>query len=111
MRRGDVVIIAQKGVYEGKPRPAVIIQSESLLAEHPSILVCLLSASGEAASGAYYRIPVAPSPTNGLKVPSLILVDKISTIRRENVGHVIGTLDPMTIGRLNAALALFQGLI
>lgn len=111
MRRGDIVIIAQKGVYEGKPRPAIIIQSENLLADHPSILVCLLSTSEEATSGAYYRIPVAPSRTNGLKLPSHIQVDKIATIRRKNVGHAIGTLDPMTIGHLNNALALFQGLI
>lgn len=110
MRRGDIVIIAQKGVWEGKPRPAVIIQSESMLADHPSILVCLVTASEETASGAYYRIPVAPSPINGLKAPSLIQVDKISTIVRKNVRQVIGGLDPSTMGRLNAALALFQGL-
>ena len=111
MHRGDIVIIAQKGAYEGKPRPAVIIQSENLLADHPSILVCLLTTTDEAATGAFYRIPVQPSSANGLNAPSLILVDKISTVRRENVGQVIGSLEAATIGRLNTALALFQGLI
>lgn len=111
MHRGDVVVIAQKGAYEGKPRPAVIIQNENLLADHPSILVCLLTGSDEGAGGAFHRIPVEPSPVNGLKEPSLIQVDKISTIRRENIGQVIGKLDPKTLGLLNAALALFQGLI
>jgi mRNA interferase MazF len=111
MRRGDLVTIAQKGEFTRKPRPAVVIQSEGHLADHPWVLVCLLSSTDAAASGAYYRIPVAPSSANGLKVPSLILIDMISTIRRENVGEVIGTLDPMTIGLLNAALAQFQGLI
>jgi mRNA interferase MazF len=110
MHRGDVVIIAQKGAYEGKPRPAVVIQSEDLLADHPSILVCLLTTSGEVNSGAFYRIPVEPNSVNGLKAASIILVDKIATIRRENIGQLIGGLDTATIGRLNTALALFQGL-
>ena len=57
IHRGDVVIIAQKGVYEGKPRPAVVIQSEALLADHPSISVCLIwsAASMLLASGGAAR--------------------------------------------------------
>ena len=110
MRRGDVVIIAQKGAYEGKPRPAVVIQNEDLLADHPSILVCLLTTSGDIGSRAFYRIPVEPNSVNGLKSASIILVDKIATIRRENIGRVIGRLEEATLGSLNTALALFQGL-
>jgi mRNA interferase MazF len=110
MQRGDVVIISQKGVYEGKPRPAVIIQNENLLADHPSILVCLLSSAGEAASGAFYRIAIEPNSLNGLTKTSIILVDKIAAVRRKNIGQVIGRLDEATLGRLNTALMLFQGL-
>jgi mRNA interferase MazF len=110
MRRGDIVTIAQRGVYEGKPRPAVVIQNEELLADHPSILVCLLTASQEGTGGAFYRIPIEPSSMNGLKMRSMILVDKIATIRRENIGRVMGRLEETTLGRLNSALALFQGL-
>jgi mRNA interferase MazF len=110
MRRGDIVIIAQRGLYEGKPRPAVIIQSEALLDHHPSILVCLVAASEEASTGAFYRIPIAPDTGNGLRSASIVQVDKIVTIRRENVGQVIGRLDEAAIDRLNTALSLFQGL-
>lgn len=111
MRRGDVVIIAQKGVYEAKPRPAVVIQSEALLADHPSILVCLITTTDDAATGAFFRISVAPSSNNGLKTASIIQVDKVVTIRRANLGKVVGRLDEATMGRLNSALALFQGLV
>jgi mRNA interferase MazF len=110
MHRGDVVIIAQKGVYEGKPRPAVVIQNEDLLADHPLILVCLVTSSGDVTSGAFYRIPVEPNSVNGIKTASIIQVDKIGTIRRENIGQVIGKLEEATLGRVNTALALFQGL-
>jgi mRNA-degrading endonuclease toxin of MazEF toxin-antitoxin module len=103
MQRGDVVVIAQKG--EGKPRPAIIIQNEELLADHPSILVCLLTASNDPMGEAFYRIPIEPDSVNGLRTPSLILVDKIATIRRENIGSIIGSLDETRLERLNTALA------
>jgi mRNA interferase MazF len=110
MHRGDIVIIAQKGAYEGKPRPAIIIQNEQLIDTHPSILVCLVTGSDEAASGAFYRIPVEPTSANGLKKASIIQADRIVTVRIANLGQVIGRLDEATTGRLNTALALFQGL-
>jgi len=110
IHRGDVVIIAQRGVYEGKPRPAVVIQSEALLTDHPSMLVCLVYTAAEAAADVFYRIAVAPSSINGLNKQSVIHVDKIATIRRTNLSKIVGKLDVATIGQLNTALALFQGL-
>jgi mRNA interferase MazF len=108
MRRGDVVIIAQRGVYSGKPRPAVVIQAVSL-EHHPSVLVCLMVDSEEAGS-APFRIAIDPEPGNGLNKPSLIQADRIMTIRRENIGRTIGSLDMATLGKLNTALGLFLGL-
>src|SRR5947209_10049373 len=110
MYRGDVVIIAQKGVYEGKPRPAVVVQNQALLEDHPSILVCLISAGEQNLDDVFYRIAVQPSSRNGLKEASTILADKIATIRRKNIGGVIGRLEEAALGRLDSALALFQGL-
>ncbi len=110
MRRGDVVIIAQRGTYEGKPRPAIVIQADAFLEEHPSVLVCHLTATDDSASGGFYRVPVAPTDTNGLRSPSTVMADRISTIRRANVGQVVGHMDEATMARLDIALALFQGL-
>ena len=39
MKRGDIVTIAVTGDY-GKPRPAVIIQSDFFNDTHASVLVC-----------------------------------------------------------------------
>lgn len=110
MRRGDVVIIAQKGLYEGKPRPAIIIQKDEMLVDHPSILVCLVTSIDQEERGVFYRINVEPSSANGLNKSSTIRVDKIATIRRTNISNVVGKIDEKTLGRLNVALALFQGL-
>ena len=43
MRRGEIVTVAVQGDY-GKPRPAVVIQSD-WLAETDSVLVCLLTST------------------------------------------------------------------
>ena len=41
MRRGQFVVVATSGDY-GKPRPALIVQSE-LFAELPSVVICPLT--------------------------------------------------------------------
>jgi len=110
MKRGDLVIVAQKGHYEGKPRPAVVIQIDALVEAHPSVLVCQLSGDPRSDIGAFFRIPITPTPANGLDRPSVIMADRVVTIERGNVRDVIGQLDHATLGRLNVALALFQGL-
>ena len=42
MRRGDVVAVAVTGDY-GKPRPAVIVQTDAFPDSHPSIIVCQMT--------------------------------------------------------------------
>ena len=39
MSRGDVVIVAAPGDY-GKPRPAVILQSDAIPESHASLIIC-----------------------------------------------------------------------
>jgi len=42
MSRGDVVIVAASRDY-GKPRPAVIVQSNALPDSHASIVICQMT--------------------------------------------------------------------
>jgi len=42
VKRGDIVLVVVRGDY-GKPRPAVIVQSDLYNATHASLLVCLLT--------------------------------------------------------------------
>ena len=42
VKRGDIVTVAAPGDY-GKPRPAVIVQSNFLNDTHASIMLCLLT--------------------------------------------------------------------
>ncbi|MBI5470651.1 type II toxin-antitoxin system PemK/MazF family toxin [Candidatus Kaiserbacteria bacterium] len=108
MKRGDIVTVAFSGDY-GKPRPAVIVQSDLFNDTHATILVCPFTSS--AVSSSIFRISVSLSAENELRVLSRIMVDKIAPIRREKIGKKIGTLDGETLLQLNRSLALFVGLI
>ena len=107
MRRGDVVTVALSGDY-GKPRPAVVVQTDSLPSTHPSVIVCQFKS--DLFDTPDIRITISPSTTNGLRVLSQIMADKPATVRRDRVGPAIGRLDGADLRRLDAALALVLGL-
>ena len=106
MKRGDIVTVSAPGDY-GKPRPAVVVQSDGLDGAD-SVLVALITSTLRDAP--IYRLTVAPTPENGLKVASQIMVEKIAALRRERCGEVIGRLDAEAIETLNAMLAVVIGL-
>lgn len=105
MKRGDLVTVALAGDY-GKPRPALVIQSDFFEA-HPS--VTLLPVTSELRETPLFRVRVDPSAENGLRSTSEIMVDKPHTVARERVGEVIGRLDDETLLAVNRALAVFLG--
>lgn len=107
MQRGDLVIVAATGDY-GKPRPAVIVQTNAFPDSHASVVVCQLTS--ELVDAPDFRITIDAKPENGLRLTSQIMADKPVTIRRERVGQKIGQLDQQDLARLNAALAFVLGL-
>jgi mRNA interferase MazF len=107
MRRGDVVTVAAAGDY-GKPRPAVVVQTDALPAEHASVVVCQMTSEWNDAPE--FRVTLEPSTGNGLRARSQVMADKPTTIRRERVGRIVGRLDDEDLARLNVALAFVMGL-
>src|ERR1700684_1709881 len=107
MRRGDVWTVAATGDY-GKPRPAVIVQTDALPAAHASVVVCQMTS--DCSDAPDFRVTIDPSEANGLRVKSQVMADKPVTIRRERIGRRIGHLDDKDVARLNIALAFVMGL-
>ena len=107
MKRGDVVTLAASGDY-GKPRPAIVVQTDALPPRHVSVIVCQLTSDISEAPD--FRVTVEPDEKNGLRTRSQIMADKPVTIRRERVGRRIGSLDEKDLARLNVALAFTMGL-
>ena len=107
MKRGDVVTVAAAGDC-GKPRPAVIVQTDALPAAHASVVVCQVTS--ECSDAADFRVTIDPTEKNGVRVRSQVMADKPVTVRRERVGRRVGHLDDKDIARLNVALAFVMGL-
>ena len=107
MKRGSVVIAAQRGDFTGKPRPWLVIQRGAFLLEGGTVTVCMISAGTE---GSEFRVAVSPSVTNGLEAPSIVQADRVATIRWNAIDRVIGELDRTSMDQLDEALRLWLDL-
>lgn len=105
MRRGELVTIAASGDY-GKPRPALVVQSDAFEAL-PSVTV--LPLTSDIHDEHLIRITVAPSAENGLRAASQVMVDKATTVPLGRVGAVIGRADIDTMRAVDVALGRFLG--
>lgn len=102
MKRGDVVIVAVPGDC-GKPRPAVVAQTDALNTTLDSVVICPLTSSASDAPLA--RVRVRPSSANGLERPSDVMAEKVTIVHRRGIGPRIGVMDDATMLAVNRALA------
>lgn len=107
MKRGDLVTVALPGDL-GKPRPALVIQSDLFNETHPSVTLAPMTRAIRSAP--LFRITIEPSAANGLREVSQVMVDKIVSVRRDKLGQVIGRIEDENILRVNRALAVWVGL-
>jgi mRNA interferase MazF len=85
----------------------VIIQDDCF-PETLSIAVCPLTSQPTEAP--ILRVLVEPSPENGLRETSRLMVDKVTTVPRSRLGQCIGCLADDDLLRLNRSLLVFLGL-
>ncbi len=98
--------VALPGDY-GKPRPALIIQSDLV---RPLDSLTLLPFTSERIKDADdLRVEIEPTAENGLRQTSYVMIDKTSTIRRSRSGPVIGRFSDTDMVRVERALAIFLG--
>jgi len=107
MKRGDIVLVAVPGDY-GKPRPAVVVQTDLVNDTHSSIVVCPVTSHLQDAE--LFRLTVEPSSDNGLQKTSQVMVDKIVAVRRDKIRKIIGALDEKQMIRLQRSMAFWLGL-
>ena len=106
MKRGNLVSVAPQGEF-GKPRPALVIQTDRL-GDHPSVTVMLLSST--LMDAPLIRVTIQPTQENGLKKPSQVMVDKLMTFRRDKIGPAIGQTDSATLIEVERCLMIFLGI-
>ena len=107
MRRGELWTASASQGYAGKPRPVLIIQDDRFDATD-SITFCPLTAT--VADIPLLRIPLQPNKTNGLTTPSSIMVDKITTAHRSQLGQRIGKVSTTEMRQLERGLLVYLGM-
>lgn len=107
MTRGEVWTVSGGRTYAGNPRPAVILQDDRFDATD-SITLCPFTTG--LVDAPLVRLPIDPTPDNGLRVPCRIMVDKLTTVPRRRMGRRLGTLAPADMIRVNRAVMVFLGL-
>jgi mRNA interferase MazF len=107
MKRGDLVAAVAPGAF-GKPRPYLVLQSDAFNPTHDSLTVAPLTS--HIVGAPLFRITVEPSPINGLRSVSQVMIDKLVTLPRGKLGAVIGELHSDVLQRVNRSLAVWLGL-
>lgn len=103
MTRGEIVFVSARGAYTGKPRPALIVQSDVFNETHASITVCPITSAVVDAD--LFRVALMPGGRTGLDRPSQVMVDKIVSVPRTAVTRTIGRSSAEEMATVSAALS------
>jgi mRNA interferase MazF len=107
VKRGDIWTVSGGNDYAGKPRPVVILQDDSFDAT-ASLTICTFTT--DPTDAPLFRLAITPTARNGLRAPSRLMVDKITTVPKSKLGAHIGRLDDADMVRLGQAVMVFLGL-
>jgi mRNA interferase MazF len=102
LKRGTLVVLSGKSDFDGKPRPAVIVQANQYLGVNDALTVCPLTS--RLAGSLDLRVLIEPTPENGLRLPSEVQVDKVTTTRRSLVAREIGHLTDAQMAAISVRL-------
>jgi mRNA interferase MazF len=103
--RGDFVVVSLHGDH-GKPRPALVIQSD-LLNELGSVMICPVTSE---IRDAVFRVTVEADRLNGLQVISQVTVDKVATLPGSKIWAAFGRLDADKMRAVERALLVVTGI-
>jgi mRNA interferase MazF len=108
VKRGAIVVVAAKGAYTGKPRPALIVQSDLFNPTHSSITVCPITS--DCVDAPLFRLTLPSGPRTGLKAISQVMIDKIVSVPRDAVRAEIGQCDSSELEAVEGALLRWLGM-
>ncbi len=106
MKRGDIIIVSPPSPFN-KPRPALIGQAY-VFDETEKVTVALISS--DLTRSSTFRIPISPTPSNGLHKFSEIQIDHLQTVEAEKIGGWAGEADAATMRRVDETMRLFFAL-
>lgn len=109
-RRGEIWLVALGAGRAGEPgknRPAVVVSVDELSTGTPTDLIVVVPLSSSQAPSAL-RIEVAP--TAGIDRTGLAICRAARAVVASRLMHRIGAVEPVTVERIETALALILGI-
>jgi len=103
--RGDIVVVAARGAYTGKPRPALVVQSDLFNATHASVTICPITS--DCVDAPLFRVTLPPGTRTGLGAASQVMIDKIVSVPRGAIQKAVGRCDADQMAAVAEALALW----
>jgi len=107
VKRGDVVLVVVPSEL-GRPRPGVVVQADEFNAGLSTVFICPISSDLQ--ENLSLRPIIEAQPSNGLRLRSQIMTDKMIALRHDRVRRVIGHIDTETSEQLDRALLVVLGL-
>ena len=95
-------------MHASKPRPALVIESDYFSAHTDSLTVLPLTTTPVDAP--LLRVTLVPKQGNGLTRNSWVMIDKVTTIRKANLGQHLGDIDTETLHQIERLLLVYLGI-
>ena len=102
MTRGAIVVVAAKGAYTGKPRPAVIVQADVYNPTHSSLTLCPITS--DCVDAPLFRVTLPPGERTGLATVSQVMIDKVVSVPRATIVREVGRCDALHLELIDDAL-------
>jgi mRNA interferase MazF len=112
-QRGDIYLVEfdpARGHEIKKTRPAVVVQN-NIGNRHSPVTIVAAVTSRRSPVPYPVEVPVEPTKTNGLRVPSAIQLSQLRSIDQGRLGKRLGTLDTVTMRRVDEAIKISLGLV
>lgn len=107
VERGAVVICTISGEL-GKPRPAVVVQSDLFNETHATVVLCPISS--EITGLDLFRVGIPANASTGLRADSEVMVDKLSAVRRHRIRKRVGRLSDAQMEVVDRAIRMWLDL-
>jgi mRNA interferase MazF len=108
VKRGAIVVVAARGAYTGKPRPALVVQSDLFNPTHASVTICPITS--DCVDAPLFRLTLPPGPRTGLRKFSQVMIDKLVSVPHSAISAEIGECDPGEIETVDQGLRRWLGL-
>ncbi len=107
MKRGEIWTASAGSGYVGKPRSVVIVQDDRFDA---TASVTVSAFTTDPTDAPLLRLLVEADEVSGIREPSRLMIDQVTTVPRSKLGERVGQLSDEDMIRLSRALIVFLGL-